>query len=416
MMKSRFLLGLILLKALLLAGCTMLPADGPSSMDVQTGQHETDGLPFALIKIAPSTIEILSRVLPRLTSDFVDRRPPRQIVLGVGDAVRVSIFEAGSGGLFIPSEASVRPGNFIDLPTQAIDNKGNITVPYAPPIPAAGRTPQDVQRSIVQALKNRAIDPQAVVSVAEQRTSLISILGDVKMPGRFPANASGEKLLESIARAQGPLSQGFDEWVMLEREGKRSTVPFGALVYEPSNNIWVHPNDTIFLYKEPQTFTIFGASGRQAGTISGSGATGQIPFDSWRLSLAEAIAKAGGLSDDRADPSAVFLYRGETRNVAEDLGIDVRRIIGPIVPVVYHLDLRDPSGYFLASKFAMRNKDVIYIANAGSVESTKAMIYFRTIIGTMNDPIIAATNALVFKNIIATTSQSTAIAVGGSFR
>ena len=78
-----------------------------------------------------------------------------------------------------------------------------------------------------------------------------------------------------LTRAGGPKSQGFDEWVLVDREGKRGLAPFGALVYEPSNNIWVHPHDTVYIYREPQTFLVFGASGTQ----------GQYPFDAWRLSL-----------------------------------------------------------------------------------------------------------------------------------
>ena len=306
---------------LLLCGCSVLPANGPATMDVHAGQQDPDSLQYSLVKLTSNVIDVLDRAAPRLSSEFADRRPPKALVLGVGDGVHVSIFEAGSGGLFIPAQASVRPGNFIDLPIQHIDNNGNITVPYAPPIRAAGRTPQDVQQSIVAALKNRAIDPQAVVSLAEQRTSLVSVLGDVKQAGRFPANAAGEHVLDAIARAQGPESQGFDEWVVLERAGRRASVPFGALVYEPSNNIWVQPNDTIYLYREPQTFVVFGASGRQATSGNGIPPPSQIAFDAWRISLAEAVAKAGGLSDDRADPAAVFLYRGETRRVR---GIDGR--------------------------------------------------------------------------------------------
>jgi len=381
-------------------------------MDVRAGQQDAESLPYALVRITPPVVDVLANNVLRLSSEFVDRRPPQGIVIGIGDAIRVSVFESGSGGLFIPQEASVRPGNFVDLPVQEVDNKGNITVPYAPPIQAAGRTPQEVQQSIVSALKNRAIDPQAVVTVVDRQTSLISVLGDVKAAARFPARPAGEHILDAIARAQGPLSQGFDEWVMLERQGRRATVPFGALVYEPSNNIWVHPNDTIYLYREPQTFIVFGASGRQANGITVPPG-GQIPFDAWRISLAEAIAKAGGLSDLKADPASVFLYRAETRKTAELLGADVSGFQGPIIPVIYVIDFRDPAGYFLATKFAMRNKDVIYIANSASTESTKAMAYFRTIMGTLNDPVIAATNALVFRNIIAATdATATSVVVG----
>ena len=376
-------------------------------MDVHAGQQDPGGLQYSLVKLTPEVLDILDKAAPRLSSEFADKRPPKALVLGVGDGVHVSIFEAGSGGLFIPAQASVRPGNFIDLPIQYIDNSGNITVPYAPPIRAAGRTPQDVQQSIVSALKNRAIDPQAVVSLAEQRTSLVSVLGDVKQAGRFPANAAGEHILDAIARAQGPESQGFDEWVVLERAGRRATVPFGALVYEPSNNIWVQPNDTIYLYREPQTFVVFGASGRQATSINGVPPPSQIGFDAWRISLAEAVAKAGGLSDDRADPGAVFLYRGETRQVAQSIGVDVSKLNGPIIPVIYLINLRDPSGYFMATKFAMRNKDVIYVSNAFSVESTKAMTYFSTIVGTVNDPIIAATQGATLRNLLSATTNGT---------
>ena len=177
---------------------------------------------------------------------------------------------------------------------------------------------------------------------------------------------------------------------MLEREGHRATVPFGALVYEPANNIYVHPNDTIYVYREPQTFIAFGAvGGAGTGAIGGQG---QYNFDAWRLSLAEAVAKSGGLSDSLADPASVFLYRGEVRPVAEQLGIDCSKFQGPIIPVIYNVNLRDPAGYFLATRFQMRNKDVIYVSNAVSVETSKFLTYLRLIMATADDPIVYATS------------------------
>jgi polysaccharide export outer membrane protein len=271
-----------------------------------------------------------------------------------------------------------------------VDSKGNISIPYAGLIRASGRTPAQVQDTIVDALKNRAIEPQAVVALVDQRTSLISVLGEVNSPARIPASAAGERILDSITRAGGPRSQGFDTWVMLERDGRREIVPFGALVYDPSNNIYAHPNDTIYLYREPQTFVVFGASEAQ----------GQFNFEAWRVSLAEAMAKAGGLLDSLADPGAVFLYRGETRAVAEKLGVDVTRFPKPIVPIVYQIDLRDSSGYFLASSFSIRNKDVILVSNAASVESAKVMDHLRLINSTVNDPIITALNSYLLKAAI----------------
>jgi len=92
----------------------------------------------------------------------MDSRPPSEISFGVGDTVGVTIFESAAGGLFIPSEASVRPGNFIELPNQLVDNSGYITVPYAGPIQAAGRTPQQVQEEIVRFLQSGAVSVNEV--------------------------------------------------------------------------------------------------------------------------------------------------------------------------------------------------------------------------------------------------------------
>src|SRR4029079_9429795 len=103
--------------------------------------------------------------------------------------------------LFIPSQAGVRPGNFINLPTQPVDENGNISVPYAGTIRARGRTQTELQNAIVEALKGRAIEPQVLVSLGRQETSLINMLGDVRTPGRLPALQGGERILDTITRA-----------------------------------------------------------------------------------------------------------------------------------------------------------------------------------------------------------------------
>lgn len=365
-----------------------MPISGPIERDVRSGAQgfEPAALPYALVPLTPEINRILARHTPRLSSAFADRTPPKAFRFGIGDIVSVTIFEAAAGGLFT-SDAGVRAGNFVTVPNQAVDEKGNIAVPYAGEVPAKGRTPSEIQNEIMERLKGRALEPQIVVSLVEQHTNLFSVLGDVRTAGRFPAQPSGERILDAIARAGGPGNQGYDLWVSLERAGHRATVPFGALMYEPSNNIYVLPNDVIFLYSQPQTFVAFGATGGN-GTLT----QGQIKFDAWRISLAEALGKQGGLNDSQADPASVFLYRGETRDVARQIGVDVSKYEGPIIPVVYNVNLRDPSGYFTAQTFEMRNKDVLFASNANAVEATKALVFIRTILATVNDPIIYATN------------------------
>jgi polysaccharide export outer membrane protein len=388
--------------ALLIAsgGCTFLPSSGPATPEVVNNiQTGPEALPYSLIRLTPDVLEVLAANRPRFGRAFPSRSGPTDLRFGIGDVVSVTVFEASAGGLFIPIEAGIRPGNFVTLPNQNVDNSGNISVPYAGAIQARGRTPSEVQQSIVDALRNRAIEPQAVVSLVEQRTSLVSVLGDVNTPARLPANYAGERVLDAIARAGGPKSQGFDSWVMMERDGRRATLPFGALVYEPSNNVYIKPNDTIYVYREPQTFVAFGATGQQ----------GQFGFDQWRLSLAEAVARAGGLNDLRADPAAVFVYRGEPRKMLDQLKVDASKNEGPFVPVIYQVNFHDPAGYFLATQFQMRNKDVIYISNSASVESAKLMQYVRLVTATVNDPMVAGENFMVLRNSIRTGTPGGAI-------
>ncbi|QOZ24886.1 hypothetical protein CI1B_08610 [Bradyrhizobium ivorense] len=370
-----------------------MPSSGPEDHVIKS-EITRSGPDYVLVKLTPTAVDILKEYGPgAIAGSFPDHRPPPGIRFGIGDTVAVSIFEAAAGGLFIPAEAGVRPGNFVALPNQNVDLNGNITVPYAGQVKANGRTPVDIQRDIVKAIGNRAIEPQVVVSLITQNTSLISVLGEVKTPARLTANAAGERILDLIARAGGLAGPGWESWVTLERGGKRATVPFGALMYQPANNVWIHPGDTIYVYREPQVFLAFGAF-----TIGGNfGGQAQFPFDMWKITMAQAMAKAGGLIDAQAEPAGVYVYRREPRELVERLGVDCSKFTGPLVPVVYNADFRDPSGFFLASKFEMRDKDVLFAANAATVDTTKFLTFVQAVVGTANSTIVAANNAQILR-------------------
>ncbi|MGH6794151.1 MAG: polysaccharide biosynthesis/export family protein, partial [Methylocella sp.] len=300
--------GLISLGTLALlgaGGCSFFPVNGPTSANIDSGISQT--VPYALIKLTPETIDILAAYEPKgLAGVFTDRRPSASIKFGIGDVVAVTIFEASAGGLFIPTEAGARSGNFVSLPDQMVDNSGNITIPFAGLIKAAGRTNVQIQDAIVSKIKNRAIEPQVIVTLAQQRTSLISVVGSVNTPLRFavPASGAGDRVLDAITRAGGIAGPGYASWVMLERGGRRATVPLENLVMNARNNVYILPGDRIYVYQEQQKFMAFGATSGSAVSTQ----QGEFNFDAWRINLAEAVAKAGGLTDAQANPGAVFLY------------------------------------------------------------------------------------------------------------
>src|SRR6185312_13650898 len=134
---------------LLLGGCSFVPASGPADYNIRAESSPT--IPYALVKLTPESIGIVAHYEPRgLAGIFPDKGvPPSRIKFGIGDVVSVTIFEAAAGGLFIPTEAGVRPGNFVQIPDQVVDDDGNITVPYAGLVKAAGRYNGEIQNDII---------------------------------------------------------------------------------------------------------------------------------------------------------------------------------------------------------------------------------------------------------------------------
>jgi polysaccharide export outer membrane protein len=368
--------------AVILTGCAIVPDSGPARRTVEAEASATldDSSGAAILQYA--LVELNRYVLPLITDPGpgsllrtfgAGHGPLPEIKVGVGDTVQVTLFEAQAGGLFIPTDAGSRPGNFVALPPQTVDSKGFITVPYAGQIRVLNRGTPAIQQEIVAKLKDRAIEPQAVVSLASQTSTLATVVGDVNTPGRIAINPAGDRVLDAISRAGGIRNPGYEEFVTLQRRGLKGTVYFLNLVKDPRENIYVEPGDTLYVYQYQRSFTAFGATG----------VSGQFKFLQEDVTLSDAVGKAGGLLDSRAEPGQVFVYRVETRATLEKMGVDLSKFDANRVdiPTIYRVNFRDPSGFFAAQRFPMRDDDVIYVDNADQVEITKFLSMITTITG-----------------------------------
>ena len=361
---------LVLLAATALSGCSSLPASGP---DPESIRHETGAaLPYVMIPLTNANIDVLSQVRTvSFTSSFPDHRGAPTVTLGVGDVVTATVFEASAGGLFTPTVAAgARPGNNVDMPPLQIDAKGFITVPYAGNIRAAGRTIPEVQAEIEDKLKNRAIEPKVIIGLKEQHSAVISVMGEVGAPGVIAIPGGGSRVLEAIARAGGAKYPAMETYVNLQRGGKQVRVLLAKIVDDPRENISMRAGDVVYLVRDTPTFSAIGATG---GTTTATG--GLYPFDNETLTLAQALGKAGGLQDAQADPASVFVYRLEEPEVLKHMGVDYSTAMRSVrlVPTVYSIDLRDPSGMLMAQSFRMHDKDALFIGNAKSIEYLKFM-------------------------------------------
>jgi polysaccharide export outer membrane protein len=378
---------------LVLAACTQLPLDGPNHRDITGGattslvsERHVVEVDYALVDINKTVLQFSPEIGPGSFFRTFNKRsgPPPVIRVGIGDVVQVSIFEAAAGGLFIPAEAGIRPGNFVTLPPQEVDSSGAITIPFAGSIQANGRSLSEIQRDIEGKLSRRAIEPQVVVTFTERNASDVAVVGDViNGANKFRIRLGGERVLDMISRAGGIRFPGYESFVTLQRRKQSATLFFPNLVRDPAENIFVAPGDTLYVFREQQKFVALGAIGTAGQT---SGLTGQFPFEQERLSLAEAVAKAGGLQDLRANPGQVFLYRIEYREALDKMGVKLGKFppAQKLVPTVYRANFRDPSSFFYAQSFQMRHKDIIYASNADSVEVIKFLAYVRSITSTVS--------------------------------
>lgn len=361
-----------------LAGCSgFIPLDAPDAVSTQTHAalvtEPTAPLAYALMPVNPAVLQATNGFTD--SNGLIFSRLPggnyRDVTIGVGDIVTVTVYEAQAGGLFIPREAGVRPGNFVDIPRQQVDQSGNINIPYAGSIKVSGLTPRAVSNIIRERLKDRAIDPQAVVSVAEQRGNQISVLGEVNSPQRFPVDPGGIRLMGAIARAGGPKYPSYESTITIKREGRTYNETMSSVVHHPDQDVLLAPGDVVFLTRIPRVYMAFGST-PSPGSIGGTN-NRRFTFENDNMSLAEALAKAGGLDGSRADSKSIYVYRFEPKPLLQQIGVDVSQFPTKTIPAVYKFDMSKPDGWFQADTFRMRDHDVISVAESPSTEFIKLM-------------------------------------------
>ena len=369
-----------------IAGCSTLPSAGPNANQVVDAAKSADPrIPrYLVVDIDQRTVAILARhPQSSLYERFGARAGAPSTVIGVGDTVQVTIWEAASGGLFSSAAINgVTAGSHsASIPEQVVGRDGGITVPYAGRVHVAGMTPEQVEKTIVAHLAGKAIEPQAVVTVPRNVSNEVTVTGEVTNGARIPISVRGDRILDIIAAAGGVKAPVHDAFISLTRGDVTGRVPMQALLKNPRENIYVRRDDVITVEQEPQTFTVFGAAGRNA----------LVPFDAAGITVEEAVAKSGGIIDSLADPDGVFLLRPEPAWLARDL--DPAYPIPPgvrTVNVVYRLHFKDANTYFLARHMAVQNKDMIYVSASLAMDFYKAMSLFSTAINVAAGPAATA--------------------------
>jgi len=377
----RFVLHLAGVAALAsLSGCYSLGASGPNTKGVlDTAKHSATSRMAADIKIIDLTDGVVSRLdsasAPVTFSKAFGDGANSRTLIGRGDTLDISIWEAPPAALFgsvaqaqALSGGSGRASSAFSVsqassfPEQMVDENGLIRIPFVGPVVAAGRTPTEIARAIEGRLKGKANDPQVLVRLTKNSAQDVTVVGDVVQSVRVALSPAGDRLLNVIAEAGGPKQPVNKINVQITRGGQVVSMPLESVIRVPSENIHLKSNDIVTLLYQNYSFTALGAVGRNA----------EIDYESTGITLVQALGRINGLRDDRADVKGVFVFRLEDpANLDPTIVQGAKMTPDGRIPVIYRVNLKDAATFFYGQRFAIKNKDVLYVSNTPLVDLLK---------------------------------------------
>jgi polysaccharide export outer membrane protein len=380
------------LLGLSVSACSSLGASGPSASAItKIGSGKTQSVqaaaPIQVVELTDAIAKGVADIEPKgLFSEVLGEGAPVGTIIGPGDVVDISVWEAPPAALFGAAGGEGRiglnsPSRATNFPEQMVDSHGKISVPFAGAIEAAGRTPQQIEREIVAKLAQKAHLPQVVVRLVRNSAANATVVGDVSASTRIALTAKGERLLDALASAGGTRQPVGKTMIQVTRGNRIASLPLEQVIRDPRQNIILQPDDVVTALFQPYSFTALGAVGSNA----------ELPFEATGITLAQALGRVGGLQDSRANPKGVFIFRWEDPAAlrgAIPAGAPARA--DGRIPVIYRVNLSDPASFFVTQNFPVRNRDVLYVSNAPGAELQK----FISILSQTAFSIIGITNAV----------------------
>jgi len=341
---SQFIL--LLLLASVLSACATAPGTELDSGKLEYANVDVtwpnDDAPqpadFTIYRITPKIIAELQRE----ELHFGAGRPfvapkSKPYLVGPKDIIDIVVYEHPE--LTSPGGAGGESGGG----GYTVDSRGKIFFPYAGELSVAGKTVAQIRGELTEALTSHIPDPQVVVRVAQYRNKIVTITGSIGASGRLPITDDPMTLVRAISISSGESTTGDLGSVIVTRGTKRYAVNVEAYLRDGdlSQNMMLQDGDIVHVPNKASNLVYV------IGEFKNSGA---LEMTSRRMSLAEALGKAGNPTRD-SDVRKVFVFRG----VGEGENLQT---------VVYHLNLKPVDGMVLASRFPLRPRDVVYVSTS----------------------------------------------------
>ncbi|MEO8659274.1 MAG: polysaccharide biosynthesis/export family protein [Bryobacteraceae bacterium] len=254
-----------------------------------------------------------------------------------------------------------------------IDIRGNINLPLAGRVHAAGSTAEELEIEIAARLKKLLQAPTVTVAVSEFRSQPVSVLGAVQTPG--VQQVRGRKTLFEVISLVGGLKAEAGNSIKITRRKKYGPIPLASnqadasgefFVAEvkvrgimdassPQDNIFIQPEDTISVPKADLVYV--------TGSVKRSG--GFVLNEKESISVLQALSLAEGL-DRTAATSKAKILRPSADGVARlEIPIDLKKLMAGQTEDV-----------------SMKANDILFVPNsatkAASIRAAEAALQITT--------------------------------------
>ncbi|MGC1546953.1 MAG: polysaccharide biosynthesis/export family protein [Rhodanobacter sp.] len=333
--------GLIgMLAVLWLAGCAMAPgmrASAGSNMPAVT--PITPGLIAAQEQ---STTVASNELLTTFANPSTDYRIGAADVLAIGVLNHPELVPPDASG---SREGGEQPFGFV------VDAAGNLDYPYVGKLAVAGKSVDQVRSELSTMLARYIQQPQPSVRITGFRSQRVYVDGAVHSPGSRVMTDVPMTLALALAESGGIAPNGDASHVSIQHQGHIYHVDLPALANagNGAESLYLHDQDRVQV-RDRIDHPVF-----VAGEV---GQPKPVPMRDGSLTLGDALAQAGSMSQVGSNPRGVYVVRLEGRAAT---------------PLVFQLDAKSPAGLALAGRFPLRPNDLVYVETAGLMRWNRVM-------------------------------------------
>ncbi|MEP4559002.1 polysaccharide export protein [Cobetia amphilecti] len=305
-------------------------------------------------EVAPLTDQVeVTPITPGLISNYRARpvqtapAPPELV-----DDIKQYVYRVGGGdilaiNLSTPLDLAQESGvqrQTVEALTYIVQPDGTLFYPYVGRINIRDMTVDEVRAALVAGLSRYITEPQVNVSVAQFRSKRVYLSGAVTEPGFVPVTDVPLTLIDAISASGGVTALANTHNITLTRDGQQEHLSLYQLLQQGD----MRQNR---LLKDGDVINVPVAEDQNVFVLGQVLKPGNMPVGNERLSLTDALSRAGGVDEDRANPSGIFVVR-ENSPESDKLA------------TVFILDISDATSLMLGARFPLQPRDVVYVTAA----------------------------------------------------